>query len=551
MLGVVMATGWCDTRGFPRNDMCIAIRTLTITLFVLGALTACTTGGPFAPVAHLVANPQAVTFAASVPADACQGAALAAPAPASDAYAATSLAGRFLNTTVYQVRHEAGITSVAIDLGAYKERPDTLFKEATHLRDLKAEQLKQRQPASSSTAASALGVAAAPATAKAGAPVTQPTAIDPFPVVKDADDIENVLLTLLPDWVGEPDVSLPGLQATARSVAQQATNGATAPTLPDEATNALTAGLSALQLAADKGKPLNTLVSAAGKRPAGDSAQSVRFDRSDHKSLFAELQSIEAFRTFHFLTLVSAARLDYMLNQAQQQRPPSLTNDEFKKSLATELRIFNWSRFLSTYFDAYFRGGHFLQVTDGKNTVVAAGSTGFVTRAGLSVQFSGVDYALNDESGKLSLHHTYPQVTQFGPQLVRVFMEGIFDANGLSPKGVANSTACSAKLFDSSDCLTTVDNSSKTSSAAKDESVTQDIDAISSASESLSTAATGAIIRGVNVVALNNEAVAQVLETLVGVTSRKISEKLLYLTITQDGNTTCPAKASTAPLTVE
>jgi len=53
------------------------------------------------------------------------------------------------------------------------------------------------------------------------------------------------------------------------------------------------------------------------------------------------------------------------------------------------------------------------------------------------------------------------------------------------------------------------------------------------------------------VVALNNEAVAQVLETLVGVTSRKISEKLLYLTITQDGNTTCPAKASTAPLTVE
>ncbi|MBK3786987.1 hypothetical protein G3A43_43225 [Paraburkholderia aspalathi] len=158
------------------------------------------------PFAHLIANPQAVTFATSVPADLCQGA--AAAAPASDGYAATSPTGQLLNTTVYRARHEAGITSVAIDLGADKEKPDALFTEATDLRDLGAEQLKQRQAASDAAAASAPGVVAAPtavaaarasAAAKTGAPLTQPTDIDPFPVVKDADDSENVLLTLLPD----------------------------------------------------------------------------------------------------------------------------------------------------------------------------------------------------------------------------------------------------------------------------------------------------------------------------------------------------------------
>jgi hypothetical protein len=276
---------------------------------------------------------------------------------------------------------------------------------------------------------------------------------------------------------------------------------------------------------------------------------------SSEKDTFEKLTDLASFRAFHLLSLMSAAHVYFMVQD------PDVVPEE----LDTEVRVFNIARYLSAYFDAYFRGGQFVQATFDEKTFVAnlssrlatqlkktnltqaqiqpmlqaelmklclwpdasstgcgsvkLGSTAFVTRAGLTVQFSGVSFSVGS-----GVSHAYPQVSQFGPQMIRVMVEAVFDANGEHPLGMPNSTACqpNEKLFDpATECLGT---------GVQPDAKLEQIDMLASASEALSQTATGAVVRGISVSALNNEAVAQMLETLAGVLARKTTEKVLYIT---------------------
>jgi hypothetical protein len=397
------------------------------------------------------------------------------------------------------------------------------------------------------------------------------------------DDVEVALLKLIP-WAGTMDP----IQQDALDYADRARG--------------------VLEFASKKVVSMNALIpnpQDAQASAASDKQQGERhiasFNAIEHREVFHNLTTLASFRAFHVLALVSAAHLHTML----VAQPP--VEDA---RLDEEVRVFNVARFLSAYFDAYFRGGQFLQVTFNEQEFVATlamrvkhqfpkpgkapptaediaallqpefdqldeksfvknlasdfqknlpasgigsltpeqiqsvlqpafdnlcrkaghasntclsstmGKSAFVTRAGLSVQFSGVSFAIGGKD-TVGISHTYPQVANFGPQLIRVFVEAIFDANGPHPPAVPNSTACDPanNLFRGDECVT---------AGTPDDLRRQQIDMISAGAEALSSSETGVIIRGASWAALNNELVASLLETLVGVNARKISEKVLY-----------------------
>lgn len=487
------------------------------------ALSACTTGGFFSPYARLEPDTDTATSSGNASKAACTA---ATRNPVKTLVLPTDAHAAELVKNFDAVRHEAGITKVAVDL-----KLDSFVSLSEFVNEVQRLRDGKRAAAGPKNAVSPAGGAPAAAVGTSNPPL---------------DAVERVLIDKLPNWAGDSNVTMPALDATikaagetaASDVVAAAASGTQATTpLPGNAALAVSAGVTLLSLGAGKAAPLNALLPPEAKAPeeATRNAGAATFDRSDHKSLFQNLQTLQVLRAFHFMTLASAVRLHTMARSGASDG-----------DIQTEIRIFNWSRFLSTYFDAYFRGGHFLQVTVNEDKIKSLASTGFVTRSGMSVQFSGIDYALTIGQSGVSLHHTYPQVSQFGPQLVRVFVEAVFDANGLSPMAVSNSTACTEGLFTADECISS-DGKDKA-----DEDATQQIDMLASASESLTTAATGAIIRGVNVVALNNETVAQVLETFAGVNARKITEKLVYLTATKNGTAgACPARAVTASLKVK
>lgn len=356
------------------------------------------------------------------------------------------------------------------------------------------------------------------------------------------DPTENILLALLPwaaDTGAKPDdqqhETISNIAARARTLIGEV--GGKPATLN--------------QLLPPEAKPADTATARGG---AGVTVKS--FSPKD-RSVFEKLTDLASFRAFHLLALMSAAHVHELANDPHTDAA----------QLDAEVRIFNIARYLSAYFDAYFRGGQFVQTSFDQQAFAASlstrlaqrlktsgltaaqiqpvllkelgkvctspdcaslqkGQTSFVTRAGLSVQFSGVTFAVGG-----GVSHTYPQVSQFGPQMIRVLVEAVYDANGQHPLGMPNSTACQPdqNLFDvKTECLAP--------NTAPDETLTQ-IDMLASASEALSQTATGALIRGLSYAALNNEAVAQMLETLAGVNARKITEKVLYIASNRG---TCP-----------
>jgi hypothetical protein len=482
-----------------------AFRRLGIALTVIG-LCGCTTAGMFSPNVQLYSDKDKVssttTAQQSSDKNSASGACATIPKPTLPNLTEDSTAKQLV-ADFDAVRVEHGIVRIAIDPDAYRISPAALLAEVKALRNAKT---------------------------LANANADLPTTLDP---------VEMVLVSKLPPWAGDQNMTLSSLVSVINAGAADAASGVAASTdeLSQPAKDAISAASDVLKLGTEKALPLNALLHAAHlTTSSAEEAKSSSFGRSDHKRLFNDLQTLQVLRTFHFLTLLSAAQLHKMM-----QATPLPSDPEIQ----TEIRIFNWARFLSTYFDAYFRSGHFLAVTDSGNPILKLGTDGFVSRAGMSVQFAGIDYALTTNLSTVSLHHNYPAVAQFGPQLVRVFVEALFDANGLSPMAVSNSTACAQHLFDETECLGSAANNSPEA-----KNVIEQIDLMASASEALTTAATGAILRGVNVVALNNEAVAQVLETLVGVNARKITEKLVYSSSVRDG-LVCPAQAAPAALTVQ
>jgi hypothetical protein len=398
--------------------------------------------------------------------------------------------------------------------------------------------------------------------ARAQAAVTKDQPLDPK--LAPSDPTEALILSKLPKWAGQPSSLFP-LQANIDQLRANANAGLTK--IRDDS-------FTIFDLASRHSQQRNRLITTKGST-TGDPTQTTTdtggdltvasINRTEHDTILDSLETLAGYRAFHVLTLISAAHLYEML---KKNPLPDLN------TLNGEVRIFNLNRYLSTYFDAYFRGGQFIQFTaDQKaiastlttdlqkrvksglqpaevsqfitdeftklcqgqnNTSVCAsqlGQTAFVTRAGLSVQFSGISFAVTTTNG-LGLSHNYPQLSQFGPQMIRVLVEALFDANGLSAKSVPNSTECVEGLI-KDDCLTANDTAGQ--------ATLEQIDMIASALEALNSTATGVLIRGLNEAALNNEAVSQSIETLIGVTARKLTERVLYsASLQQKAENTCP-----------
>jgi hypothetical protein len=186
---------------------------------------------------------------------------------------------------------------------------------------------------------------------------------------------------------------------------------------------------------------------------------------------------------------------------AKKLSKTGMTSDQIKSALLGE-----YSEFCAAHPDS----------TVCANTKL--GALAFVTRSEPTVPFSGISYTPGS-----GVSPAFPQVAQFGPQLIRVFVEALCDANGLHPLGMPSATACQPdyKLFD-------VTTECQKPGVALSPSLTA-INMLATASEALTQTATGPLIRGANVASLNNEAVTQMPETLASVNARKITEKTLSI----------------------
>jgi hypothetical protein len=272
---------------------------------------------------------------------------------------------------------------------------------------------------------------------------------------------------------------------------------------------------------------------------------------------FSRVEGIALRGGFDALAAHGVAELQERQNERGQMLKLGLTYP-FQQLLDEQEKELDTSALLSLYLSAYFRGGKIFQVTlsveelakalqkeiqgampdrpvpprveelirenllkmckdkDGKGECRvsrALGSENFVTRAGISVQYAGVGVSVG-EDGKGLVAVSHPPSTEVAPQLVRVITEAMFDSVDPRVPGVANSTLCKAPKG------TCVDE--------KDSAAIKQLDDYGNRTEALVSSSAGKLLRGVNVVALNNEAVAKSLETFAGVTARKWLEKALW-----------------------
>lgn len=486
------------------------------------------TGCVVIPSAQLVSTPAPTT----APEQPCTANFVAA-APASGVQPTTP-AGKMLSTTFDEVRHA------------------TIF--ATPDFDYKFVNVKGVLDEANGLVTKAQAVAASKA--------TPPT---PIPDTLKISDVENVLIANLPPWASQKASLLPPIGTNVEEVIKNAFDVITA--IADKQNDSSQTAL--IPAAARKGTA-GAPVATSDAQPTSSSGHPTLafFSWVKHDQLIQDLHALSAYRAFHQLTLLSAAHIEVMLDAPT---PPS------QAALDSEVRIFNLGKFLSTYFDAYFRGGEIVQFNANEQALLAAvstdlqpkikggmsqaqlqnllqqaydgictgpnktalcsaqlGQSAFVTRAGMSIQFSGFDYSVTTTKG-LGISGTAPQANQYGPQLVRVLVEAIYDANGLVPLGVPNSTACKQGLFPTDECL-------PSNASADVQANLQQIDTYSAIAEALSSTATGAVIRGIDGGALNNETVAQSIETLMGEIARKITEKTLAATIGSNSPVQCPVK---------
>jgi len=150
------------------------------------------------------------------------------------------------------------------------------------------------------------------------------------------------------------------------------------------------------------------------------------------------------------------------------------------------------------------------------NVLGSVGDTGFVSRAGDKYAFPALNFVA-DPLGQQKLQKPQVDLSKVGADLVRVLVEATGDSLARVP-AVQGSTGCTSGLlecFDPSAGHMSADNFGK---------VTQ----YGAMSEAVAGQAIGALVRGGFFFALNNEALAQSIETGVSVAARKSAEKVAW-----------------------
>jgi len=166
---------------------------------------------------------------------------------------------------------------------------------------------------------------------------------------------------------------------------------------------------------------------------------------------------------------------------------------------------------------------------DGKYHLLTKTSDGgFVTRGGAKYVFPGVSITVDPFSDNL-LQVGKIDFTQVGADVVRVVLEALGDAWGQLPAD-QTSTACKAitdrpnqykEIFPEFKCYNEEESIVKPAQFAE-------VNNYANLSESLAATATGEVIRGGAWISLNNEALAKLIETAVGVVARKAAEKVSW-----------------------
>ena len=150
---------------------------------------------------------------------------------------------------------------------------------------------------------------------------------------------------------------------------------------------------------------------------------------------------------------------------------------------------------------------------------------GFVSRGGTKYAFPGFSVSADPFSESM-IQVSKVDFTQVGSDVVRVYIEAMGDQCGQLPAD-QTSTACKAKMadqlinVDKMQCYIEADQQVKADQFSK-------VNDRSNQAESLAATATGQAIRGISWLSLNNEALAKVVETTVGVVARKATEKITW-----------------------
>jgi|GEM_PF-6817066 len=241
-------------------------------------------------------------------------------------------------------------------------------------------------------------------------------------------------------------------------------------------------------------------------------------------------------------------------NGWQVHRTSSLVNLAVDPANPKKLQDASTALFIEAYIRAYFRNGEFysgkvkvadiydkypdlkdfkseldpiLNKLESKLAFGKIGSTGFVTRTGTSLQVPPLELTLDPAGSKLATVSKVDAST-VGAEVVRVILEAIFDSIDLLP---AVSNATGIKLDVGRPLPGVLGLEDMATIKGRKVPTPQQFDKATQIANSIDTSAstiTAEVIRGVNVVALNNEALAKIIETLVGTTARKVGEKVTY-----------------------
>jgi hypothetical protein len=146
------------------------------------------------------------------------------------------------------------------------------------------------------------------------------------------------------------------------------------------------------------------------------------------------------------------------------------------------------------------------------------GTKKFVTRDGQEIQFPG--YLASIAVGSSNISRTDMDYVAVGTDLIRVLLHAIYDANNRTP-AVSNATGVTD--LKGLPFALAVNDTSRVSAEKFEQ-----IEIRANQVEGVVAAGTGRIIRGISVIALNNEALATVIETAVGLAVRKTTETAMY-----------------------
>lgn len=163
---------------------------------------------------------------------------------------------------------------------------------------------------------------------------------------------------------------------------------------------------------------------------------------------------------------------------------------------------------------------------DGKISLLAKMTDGgFVTRGGTKYVFSGISVTIDPTSTNL-VQASKIDFTQVGADIVRVVLEATGDEVAQLPAD-KTSTAC---LLKNNGQLTNYP--ALKCYSQNDQQVTAEqfatVNTRANQVEAVAATGTGQLIRGASWVSLNNEALAKLIETAVGVVARKATEKVAW-----------------------